>query len=181
MNESILLCHNLLEKMKKLIISELNEVKKIYDKAKKEDINLVNIPIRHLGTEKSHELYGRIEKYITDNGVEILFDTTVSDLVVEENIVKGVVVYNGFVIETNGNKYGIIGVSPVDFMKHASHPEEVSKLKVDDLDSTISEIQDDINLIMLLLKGILSQTSNFQNRSAYYLPPRTWKRFKRNA
>ena len=45
------------------------EVKKIYDKAKKEDINLVNIPIRHLGTEKSHELYGKIEKYLVDNGV----------------------------------------------------------------------------------------------------------------
>jgi len=66
------------------------EVKKIYDKAKKEDINLVNIPIRHLGTEKSHELYGRIEKYLLDNGVEILFDTTVSDLVIEDNQVKGV-------------------------------------------------------------------------------------------
>lgn len=66
------------------------EVKKIYDKAKKEDINLVNIPIRHLGTEKSHELYGKIEKYLVDNGVEILFETTVSDLVVEDNMIKGV-------------------------------------------------------------------------------------------
>ena len=66
------------------------EVKKIYDKAKKEDINLVNIPIRHLGTEKSHELYGRIEKYLLENGIDILFETTVSDLVVENNKIKGV-------------------------------------------------------------------------------------------
>ena len=67
-----------------------DDVKKIYDKAKKEDINLVNIPIRHLGTEKSHELYGKIEKYLIDNGVEILFGTTVSDLVIEDNRIKGV-------------------------------------------------------------------------------------------
>ena len=67
-----------------------DEVKKIYDKAKKEDINLVNIPIRHLGTEKSHELYGKIEKYLIDNGVEILFETTVSDLIIKENEIKGV-------------------------------------------------------------------------------------------
>ncbi len=67
-----------------------DEVKKIYDKAKKEDINLVNIPIRHLGTEKSHELYGRIEKYLLDNGIDILFETTVSDLVVENDKIKGV-------------------------------------------------------------------------------------------
>ena len=67
-----------------------DEVKKIYDKAKKEDINLVNIPIRHLGTEKSHELYGKIEKYLLDNGIEILFDTQVHDLIVEANNIKGV-------------------------------------------------------------------------------------------
>ena len=66
------------------------EIKKIYDKAKKEDIQLVNIPIRHLGTEKSHELYGRIEKYLLDNGVEILFNTHVHDLIIEKNRVKGV-------------------------------------------------------------------------------------------
>ena len=67
-----------------------DEVKKIYNKAKKEDINLVNIPIRHLGTEKSHELYGKIQKYLLDNGIEILFDTQVHDLIVEENKIKGV-------------------------------------------------------------------------------------------
>lgn len=67
-----------------------DEVKKIYDKAKKQDINLVNIPIRHLGTEKSHELYGKIEKYLLENNVDILFETQVNDLIVEENTVKGV-------------------------------------------------------------------------------------------
>lgn len=67
-----------------------DEVKKIYDKAKKEDINLVNIPIRHLGTEKSHELYGKLQQYLLDNGIEILFDTQVHDLIVEENNIKGV-------------------------------------------------------------------------------------------
>lgn len=65
------------------------EVKKYMIKLK-EDINLVNIPIRHLGTEKSHELYGKIEKYLIENGVEILFNTTVSDLVIENEEIKGV-------------------------------------------------------------------------------------------
>lgn len=66
------------------------EVEKMSAKAKKEEIDLVNIPIRHLGTEKSHELYGRIEKYLIDNGIEILFNTQVHDLVVENNQIKGV-------------------------------------------------------------------------------------------
>lgn len=71
-------------------ISYREEVKKIYDKAKKQDINLVNIPIRHLGTEKSHELYSKIEKYLLENNVDILFETQVNDLIVENEIIKGV-------------------------------------------------------------------------------------------
>ncbi len=66
------------------------EVKEIYDKAKRENITLIDIPIRHLGTEKSHELYGKLEKYLLDNGIEIMFDTKVEDIIVEDNAVKGV-------------------------------------------------------------------------------------------
>ena len=66
------------------------EVKQIKEKAKKENITLIDIPIRHLGTEKSHELYGKIEKYLIDNGVNILFETAVEDLIIEDGIIKGV-------------------------------------------------------------------------------------------
>ena len=67
-----------------------DEIKKIYDKAKKEGINLINIPIRHLGTEKSHEIYKKIEKYLEDNGINMMFNTIVEDIIVEDNKVIGV-------------------------------------------------------------------------------------------
>ncbi len=67
-----------------------DEIKKIYDKAKKEGINLINIPIRHLGTEKSHEIYKKIEKYIEENGINLMFNTIVEDIIVENNKVVGV-------------------------------------------------------------------------------------------
>ena len=66
------------------------EISAIAKKAKKEGIQLVNIPIRHLGTEKSHEVYGRLEKYLESNGIETRFNTTVSDLVVENGVICGV-------------------------------------------------------------------------------------------
>ena len=66
------------------------EVSKIYKKAKKENLNLISIPIRHLGTEKSHELYGKLENYLRDNNVNMMFETIVSDLIIEDNKVKGV-------------------------------------------------------------------------------------------
>ena len=67
-----------------------DEIKKIYDKAKKEWINLINIPIRHLGTEKSHEIYKKIEKYIEENGINLMFNTIVEDIIVENNKAVGV-------------------------------------------------------------------------------------------
>ena len=67
---------------------EIDEIKK---KAKKDDLHLISIPIRHLGTEKAHELYRRIENYLEQsNNVELMFNTMVQDLIVEENEIKGV-------------------------------------------------------------------------------------------
>ena len=66
------------------------EIAKINDRAQKEGIRLINIPIRHLGTEKSHEVYGRLEKYIEDNGVEMMFQTSVTDLIIENDHIQGV-------------------------------------------------------------------------------------------
>ncbi len=66
------------------------EIQEYIEKSKKNDLNLISIPIRHLGTEKSHELYGKLEKYLEDNSINMMFDTVVSDLIINEGIVKGV-------------------------------------------------------------------------------------------
>ena len=66
------------------------EVSKIQSKAKKNGLNLISIPIRHLGTEKSHILYEQIEHFLEDNGVEMMFNTMVADVIIENNIIKGV-------------------------------------------------------------------------------------------
>lgn len=66
------------------------EIQQMQLKARKENLDLVQFPIRHLGTEKAHLLYSKLEKYLRDNGVEMVFDTIVSDLIIENNVVKGV-------------------------------------------------------------------------------------------
>ena len=43
-------------------IDHLEEIKELQRKASKQNLNLVSFPIRHLGTEKAHILYGEIEK-----------------------------------------------------------------------------------------------------------------------
>ncbi len=66
------------------------EVKEIKERAKKEGLTLIDIPIRHLGTEKAHELYKKLEDYLEENKIELKFETIVEDLIIEDGIAKGV-------------------------------------------------------------------------------------------
>ena len=66
------------------------EVSKIKEKAKKYNVTLYDVPVRHLGTEKAHELYKKLQHFLEEHGVEIRFNTVVADLIVSGNTVKGV-------------------------------------------------------------------------------------------
>ena len=70
------------------------EIGKIKERAKKEGLTLIDIPIRHLGTEKAHELYGKLENYLEDNNIDLMFETRVEDLIIEDNEAKGVKIKN---------------------------------------------------------------------------------------
>lgn len=75
-------------------IEHKEEITKLKKKAKKEDITLIGIPIRHLGTEKSHEIYKKIQDHLQENGINMLYETIVTDLIVENEKIKGVKIKN---------------------------------------------------------------------------------------
>lgn len=66
------------------------EIQEMKEKAEKEKLTLIDIPIRHLGTEKAHELYKRLEDYLMNRGIHMMFETVVEDLIIENNEIKGV-------------------------------------------------------------------------------------------
>ncbi len=84
------------------------EIKKLQDKACKNNLKLVSYPIRHLGTEKAHILYTKIEKYLIETGINFMFETEVTDLIIENGKVKGVKIYN-----INDDKYEEINAKKV--------------------------------------------------------------------
>ena len=67
-------------------------VKEIRKKAIKASLKLVDCPIRHLGTEKAQEIYYKIEQYLLENGVEIMFGTHVEDIILDKSVCLGVVI-----------------------------------------------------------------------------------------
>jgi len=49
---------------------------------------------KHLGTEKAQEIYYKIQEYLLENGVEIEFHAKAKDIIIENQIVKGVIKEN---------------------------------------------------------------------------------------
>ena len=88
------------------------EVEKLQKKAADNEISLVTYPIRHIGTEKTHELFDKIENYLLEH-VEIMFDTTVKDLIIENGTCIGVKVASSYHQDEEKSIYGkhvVLGV-----------------------------------------------------------------------
>ncbi len=72
------------------------EIKEIRKRAIQAGLQLVDCPIRHLGTEKAQQLYLAIQNYLADNGVEMLFNTECENIILLENEeCKGVLLKDG--------------------------------------------------------------------------------------
>lgn len=62
---------------------ETDEIRKIRLRSIEAGLRLVNCPIRHLGTEKAHDIYLAIEKHLIENGVEIRFGYECNDVILD--------------------------------------------------------------------------------------------------
>lgn len=76
-------------------INNSEEVKEIRRRAIKAGLRLVDCPIRHLGTEKAQSLYLAIEKYLQDNGVEILFGWECKEIIINGEKCEGIYISKG--------------------------------------------------------------------------------------
>ncbi len=76
-------------------VSNDEEVKEIRKNAIQAGLKLVDCPIRHLGTEKAQDIYLAIEKYLQENGVEILFGYECKNLILEGDVCRGAYVSDG--------------------------------------------------------------------------------------
>jgi uncharacterized FAD-dependent dehydrogenase len=66
------------------------EIREIRRKAINANLKLVECPIRHLGTEEGYKIYSKLQQDILNKGVEIEFNTMVTDIIVENGTATGV-------------------------------------------------------------------------------------------
>ena len=71
------------------------EIKDIRKRAIQAGLQLVDCPIRHLGTEKAQQLYLNIQNHLAAKGVEMLFETECENIILEGSVCKGVRIRDG--------------------------------------------------------------------------------------
>lgn len=76
-------------------VDKEKEIREIRRKAIGANLKLVECPIRHLGTEEGYKIYSRLQRHLEDKGAELLFNTMVEEILVEDGHVRGVVTDKG--------------------------------------------------------------------------------------
>ncbi|MCH1982514.1 FAD-dependent oxidoreductase [Ruminococcus sp. OA3] len=93
---------------------ELREIRK---KAINANLKLVECPIRHLGTEEGYKIYQRLEDHLLEQGIEMKFNTMVSDITIEEGCAKNVVTQAGEVYQAD-EIIASVGREGADWLSH---------------------------------------------------------------
>jgi len=76
-------------------VGDAEKTKAIRRRAIAAGLKLVDCPIRHMGTEKAHDIYLGIEHYLMERGVEILFGRECRNLIIENGLCRGVLLADG--------------------------------------------------------------------------------------
>jgi uncharacterized FAD-dependent dehydrogenase len=71
-------------------VDKEKEIREIRRKSINANLKLIECPIRHLGTEEGYKIYSRLQEDLLEKGVELLFNTMVKDILVEDGVVKGI-------------------------------------------------------------------------------------------
>ena len=119
-------------------------------------LNLANIdasPVGNHELDMSQKNFMEITKDLNTKLVDCNYRQVIDDPKIAEQLYKETNkapindrFINAFVKEVRGEKYGIIGVSPVDMDERYTHADYYDDCKVDDIDDTIKDIQEEADL-----------------------------------
>lgn len=71
------------------------EIEEIRRKAITANLKLIECPIRHLGTEEGYKIYTRLQDHLLEQGIHMIFNTMVENILIEDGRALGVVTEQG--------------------------------------------------------------------------------------
>ncbi len=76
-------------------VDKEEQIWEIRKKAIHANLKLVECPIRHLGTEEGYKIYSKLQQHLMDSGCELMFNTMVEDILIEDHRAIGVKTNSG--------------------------------------------------------------------------------------
>ncbi|BCN30632.1 NAD(P)/FAD-dependent oxidoreductase [Anaeromicropila herbilytica] len=71
-------------------VDKEKEIHEIRRKAINANLKLIECPIRHLGTEEGYKIYNRLQDHLLSEGVEMIFNTMVDNIIIEDDKAVGI-------------------------------------------------------------------------------------------
>ncbi len=71
-------------------VDKQKEIREIRAKAIQANLKLIECPIRHLGTEIGYEIYSKMQQHLVDEGVDLLFEDPVTEILTKDGRADGV-------------------------------------------------------------------------------------------
>lgn len=138
----------------------IKEKEAIIKKAAENSLKVLDYPVRHIGTDCCQKILKKIQDYLLKNGVEIAFKTKVSDFIVNNKTIRGVVTSS-----RSGSKrlYSDIVIAGVGRNGAQWLSEMCEKHKIDSNPGIIdigvryelkNEVMEDVNRIFYELKAV---------------------------
>lgn len=98
-------------------IDKEKEIHEIRRKAINANLKLIECPIRHLGTEEGYKIYTKLQEHLLSEGVELMFNTMIRNIIIEDNCVKGVVTDKDVTLYAN-EIVSAVGREGADWFSH---------------------------------------------------------------
>lgn len=98
-------------------LDKKTEIEEIRRKAITANLKLIECPIRHLGTEEGYKIYTRLQEHLLAQGVHMIFNTMVENILIEDGKALGVVTDRGSVYR-GGQIIAAIGREGSDWFSH---------------------------------------------------------------
>jgi len=124
-------------------VDKEKEIREIRRKAINANLKLIECPIRHLGTEEGYKIYSKLQEHLLEQGVEMLFHTMISDILIENGQMKGVTTEQGETYYSD-EIVSAVGREGADWFSHICHSHDI-KTQVGTVDIGVRvEVRDEI-------------------------------------
>ena len=108
-----------------------------------EFLNLAGVLATAIGNHECDYNLGEFAKIVKDRNYKFL----AANMHPDKGSAMNSILSGSFIVESNGNKYGVIGLAPVDMASHIKRPYDIESCNLSDFDDTLKDLQKEVNSI----------------------------------